>query len=159
TAGRLKARARVTARESIADVSGSSTRGRSAMDHRSHNRRRCTLFAAIAAASWLALGWPAEALAQADPGSFSMSTDIRITVGPDRTAERTETRRIKVLGPGVLENAGKQSFSYHEGREVLDVVEAYTEKPNGEKVFVDPANIITSDAQPGSALIHQRDQK
>src|SRR5262249_11370020 len=87
------------------------------------------------------------------------SETTTITVRPDGTAESLVSIRIKVLGAGVLEAVGKQTRNYIEGMQTLDVVEAYTEKANGEKVTVDPENIVTADAQSGQATIYRRDMK
>ena len=124
----------------------------------------------LAAASSLTLafptpGWaqsqaPASAAqaAQRNATSFLVSEDTVITVRADKTGQVVETRRAKILGSGAIQSEGQQSINYVEGMQTLDI-EAYTEKPDGMKVPVDPATILTRDAASGLAATYERDLK
>jgi tetratricopeptide (TPR) repeat protein len=101
---------------------------------------------------------PAAQAAQRNAASFSVSEDTVITVRADKTAQLVETRRAKILGSGAIQSEGQQSINYVEGMETLDI-EAYTEKPDGTKVPVDPASILTRDAASGLAATYERDLK
>jgi len=110
------------------------------------------------------VGWAQSAPAQdveqpQGTAPWVKSETMTVTVRPDGTAESVTTVRIKILSAGVLETVGKQTRNFTEGMQTLDIVEAYTEKANGEKVTVDPENILTTDAQSGQATIYHRDQK
>ncbi len=101
---------------------------------------------------------PSAQAAQRDAASLLMSEDTVITLRPDRTAQTVETRRIKILGSGAIQSEGQQSIKYIEGMQTLDI-EAYTEKPDGTKIAVDPASILTRDGATGLATVYERDLK
>jgi len=101
----------------------------------------------------------AAASVQPDTPSYSASIDSVITVHADRTAESTSTRRLKVLGEAALQSVGQQSYSYIEGMQDLQILEAYTEKANGQRIDVDPATVITRDEASGLAAVYLRDAK
>src|ERR1700674_2134522 len=102
---------------------------------------------------------PATLAAPPDSPPYSFTLVSTITVRPDRTAETVSTRRIKVLGEGALQIVGQQSLAYIEGMQSLDIVEAYTEKANGQRIQVDPASIITRDEASGLNAVYLRDAK
>lgn len=111
--------------------------------------------------AWAQSPAPAPAAAQpANQNATAATIGINsvITVNADRTAETVETRRIRILGPGAVQAEGQQSLQYIEGMQTLDI-EAYTEKPDGTKVPVDPASILTRDAATGLAAVYMRDAK
>ena len=94
-----------------------------------------------------------------DMAALSATLDYAITLRADRTAETIQTIRVKVLAEAALQTVGQQSASYVEGMQTLDIVEAYTEKPDGRRIAVDPASILTRDAASGLNAIYLRDQK
>src|ERR1043166_8984516 len=49
--------------------------------------------------------------------------------------------------------------TFFESQQKLEVLEAYTEKEDGRRIAVEPANIFTRDAASGAALVLQRDFK
>jgi len=101
---------------------------------------------------------PTAQAAQRDAASLLMSEDTVITLRPDRTAQIIETRRIRILGSGAIQSEGQQSVRYIEGMQTLEI-EAYTEKPDGTRIAVDPASILTRDAATGLAAVYERDLK
>jgi transglutaminase-like putative cysteine protease len=96
--------------------------------------------------------------AAGDTASVELAVDVSITVRADRGAEEINVRRLKVLGEAAVQSAGQYSQTFIEGMESLDIVESYTLKTSGQKIPVEPANIITRDAASGS-LLHLRDLK
>ena len=90
---------------------------------------------------------------------FSTQYDRHLTIRADRTATDTVTTRLKVLVPSAIQGASQQQLQFIEGMQKLDVVEAFTEKFDGKRVAVDPANIITQDAAAGQQATYLRDQK
>jgi len=80
-------------------------------------------------------------------------------VRPDLTATVNSTTRLKILRESAIRALGQQSVPYVESLNPLDVVEAYTEKADGRKLLVDPANILTRDAATGLNAVYQRDAK
>jgi hypothetical protein len=101
---------------------------------------------------------PSAAVPQGDTASAITAFDYTIIVRPDRTAEKIETRRIKVLAAGAVQAVGQQTVTYVEGMQTVDILEAYTEKADGRRIAVEPDRIMTRDAATGS-MFHLRDQK
>jgi Domain of Unknown Function with PDB structure (DUF3857)/Transglutaminase-like superfamily len=103
---------------------------------------------------------PTTAAPQAagDTASMEIAFDIAINVRADRSAEEIMTRRLKVLGEAAVQTAGQFSETYIEGMDAFEVADAYTLKADGQKIPVDPANIITRDGASGT-LFHLRDLK
>ena len=101
---------------------------------------------------------PSATVPQGDTASVAFAFDFTLTVRSDRTAEKIETRRIKVLAAGAVQAVGQQTMTYVEGMQSVDILEAYTEKADGRRIAVEPARIMTRDAATGS-LFHLRDQK
>lgn len=102
---------------------------------------------------------PAAPAARPDSPPYSFTLESTITVRPDRTAETVSTRRIKILGEGALQIVGQQSLAYIEGMQSLDIVDAYTEKANGQRIQVDPTSVITRDEASGLNAVYLRDAK
>jgi Domain of Unknown Function with PDB structure (DUF3857) len=88
-------------------------------------------------------------------GPTSIKLDTTITVRADRTWQTVTTQRVSVLTESALDRAGRQSVSYIESMETLDVVSAYTEKANGRGVPVDPATIVRRDAASGTEVLYR----
>jgi hypothetical protein len=91
--------------------------------------------------------------------SYSATYEGHLTVRSDRTAIDLFTRRLKILTPSAISLVSEQSEMFVQGMETLDVVEAYTERPDGTRIAVDPANIITRDAASGMQSTFTRDLK
>jgi transglutaminase-like putative cysteine protease len=91
--------------------------------------------------------------------AHNMSQDIHMIVRPDLTATVNSTTRFKILRESAIRALGQQTVSYIESLNPLEVVEAYTEKADGRKLFVDPGNILTRDAATGLNAVYQRDAK
>jgi hypothetical protein len=96
---------------------------------------------------------------QATLVSFSLALQGRLTVRSDRTATNVFTRRFKILTPAAINLVSQQSELYVQGMENIDVLEAYTERPDGTRIPVDPANMLTRDAATGLASTFTRDLK
>jgi hypothetical protein len=99
---------------------------------------------------------PAQAQSETTRGSLSTRTVT--TFRADHTVEDVETLRIIILNEGSLGSAGQQRLSYIDGVQKLDIVEAYTEKPDGRRVTVPDSGIITRDAE-ARGNVYTRDQK
>ena len=127
------------------------------MTRRHQQQRFRLLTAALALSALLGLAGPAHA---ADPAtSFTLATDTVLTVRPDFSSEKVIKVRVKLLGEAALTGAGQHSLNFHESQQKLEVLEAYTEKEDGRRIPVEPANIFTRDAASGAALVLQRDFK
>jgi hypothetical protein len=134
--------------------------------------QRRLVLALMAAACSLELLAPTSGLAQAQThaaaapahapnqnlSSATVATEAVININADGLAETVETLRIKILSPGAIQSEGQQSRTYIEGMKTLDI-QAYTEKPDGTRIPVDPANILTQDGASGVALVYTRDTK
>jgi len=112
----------------------------------------------LALTALLGLGRPAHGAAPAAT-SFTIATDTVLTIRPDFSSEKVITVRIKLLGEAAVTGVGQQSLNFHESQQWLEVREAYTEKEDGRRISVEPANIFTRDAASGAALVLQRDFK
>jgi tetratricopeptide (TPR) repeat protein len=121
--------------------------------------RRRLIIAALALSTLLGLGCTAASAAEPIATSFTVAEDTVLTIGPDFSSERLVKTRIKILGDAAVAKVGQQSSAFRERHEKLEVIEAYTEKEDGRKIPVDPANIITRDAASGEAMMLQRDFK
>ena len=91
--------------------------------------------------------------------AHNLSLDIHMIVRPDLTVTVNSTTRLKILRESAIRALGQQTVPYVESLNPLEVVEAYTEKSDGRKLFVDPANILTRDAATGLNAVYQRDAK
>lgn len=89
----------------------------------------------------------------------SIDFERRLTLRPDLTATDVVTRRMKINVPSVVQNASQMQQSFIEGMQTLEVVEAFTEKPDGKRIPVDPATIITRDGASDSQATYLRDLK
>src|SRR4051794_15377105 len=91
--------------------------------------------------------------------SHTRTFDIHIVVKPDLTSMTTTTTRFKILRDTAIHNLGQQNLQYLESLDTLDIIEAYTEKPDGRKSPVDPPRILTRDAATGLDGLYLRDAK
>jgi transglutaminase-like putative cysteine protease len=130
---------------------------------------RCIWLAASAVGGLMLLVGPAHAqLAPTAPTAsdsdrnspaYVLSIDAQMTVRPDLTATSNNTVRYKILRESAIQTVGQQNLSYMESINSLEIVEAYTEKPDGRRMPVDPAHILTRDATSGLNAVYQRDAK
>jgi hypothetical protein len=97
--------------------------------------------------------------AQSVQAPYDIQYEGRVTVRADRTATDVFTKRLKILTPSAVATVSQQQLLFVEGMETLETLEAFTEKSDGTKVPVSPANIITRDAASGLQAIYMRDQK
>ena len=105
---------------------------------------------------------PANPLALSDTGAqppFATEYESHLTVRADRTGTEVSTKRIKIMTPGAVQALSQQQLQFIEGMQTLETVEAYTEKSDGRRVPVDPANIITRDAASGLQATYAPDLK
>jgi len=126
---------------------------------RRHQQQRFRLVtAALALSALFGLVKPAHG-AESSATSFTLATNTVLTIRPDFSSEKVTTVRIKLLGEAAISGVGQQSLNFHESQQKLEVLEAYTEKEDGRRIAVEPANIFTRDAASGAALVLQRDFK
>jgi len=105
---------------------------------------------------WLVLAMASAAYA--DTPAYSTAVDSRMTINTDLTAIQETTVRQTVLkeSASIL---GQQSLSFAESISKIEIVEAFTQKVDGRRVVLDPANIFTRDAATGLNAVYQRDAK
>ena len=90
---------------------------------------------------------------------FTAEYESRLTVREDRTATEIATKRIKILTPGAAQTLSQQPLPFIEGTQTLEILEAFTEKPDGRRILVDPANIITGGAASAQTATFLQDLK
>jgi transglutaminase-like putative cysteine protease len=90
---------------------------------------------------------------------YALQYEGRVTVRTDRTATDVFTERLKILTPSAIATVSQQELTFVEGMQTLETVEAFTEKSDGTKVPVGPANMITRDAASGAQATYMRDRK
>jgi hypothetical protein len=90
---------------------------------------------------------------------YRLQYDTHITVRADRSASSLSTRRFKILSPTAIGPVSQQQIISIEGMQSVDIIEAYTEKADGRRIAVDPANIITRDAASGQQAVFVKDLK
>jgi len=115
-------------------------------------------------ASSLALGLgllaaAASPAAATDTPAYTTAVDTRMTIGADLTATLESTVRQKVLKESAIRVLGQQSLSFAESINSIEIVEAYTQKADGRRLPLDPANILTRDAATGLNAVFERDAK
>jgi transglutaminase-like putative cysteine protease len=91
--------------------------------------------------------------------AHTLSFDVHVIVRPDLTATINSTTRFKILRESAIRALGQQSLTYVESLNPVEIIEAYTEKPDGRRVAIDPTNILTRDAVTGLNAVYQRDAK
>lgn len=101
----------------------------------------------------------APAPAAQDAASFSLGFDVTLRLREDRSGEYLETRRIEVRGVAAPQRVAQQSQQYTEGMQDFEIVAAFTEKPDGKRIHVDPATVITRDPATGLGGVYLRDLK
>jgi transglutaminase-like putative cysteine protease len=89
----------------------------------------------------------------------TLSLDVHMVIRPDLTATINGTARFKILRESAIRALGQQNLPYVESLNPIEVIEAYTEKPDGRKLAIDPAHILTRDAATGLNAVYQRDAK
>src|SRR5947208_10488141 len=102
---------------------------------------------------------PSAADADRNSPSYTRSVDTRVVVRSDLTSVVDSTVRLKVLRESAIRGLGQQTLSYVESLGPLEVIEAYTEKPDGRKVPVEDGSILTRDGATGLNAVYQRDVK
>jgi transglutaminase-like putative cysteine protease len=105
---------------------------------------------------------PPGAQAQTDEATsapYTQQYESHVTVRADHTTSEVVTRRFKVLTQSAIASVGQQKLFFVEGKQNIDITEAYTEKSDGRRVPVEPKNILTQDASPEQGAIYFRDQK
>src|SRR5215470_19206676 len=86
--------------------------------------------------------------------AHTLSLDVHMTIRPDLTATVDGTTRFKILRESAIRALGQQTLTYIESLNPLEIIEAYTEKPDGRKVAINPANILTRDAATGLNAVY-----
>lgn len=105
-------------------------------------------------------GLAAAPVAAQDAGGYAVGVDVTVRVNADHTGEIRETRRIRVGGgTSAPQRLGQQTDSYIEGMQDYALVEAYTLKPDGRRIEVDRASVITRDAAHEANAVYNRDLK
>lgn len=125
--------------------------------HRTRNRL-LVLFGAVTAASLLG---PTAVLAQT-PGARIRQQVARDEIQPDGSDIFTQHIETQVLNPAFASALAQLPLTYNEAVTSLTIVEAYTLKPDGRKIQIDPAGIITqlpSGTSPLNAMFNDMKQK
>lgn len=130
---------------------------------------RCIRLAATAVGGFMLLVGPTTAqIGPAAPSAtdpdrnsppYTKSVDAHMTVRSDLTATTDSTTRFKILRQSAIQSVSEQSLSYVESINPFEIIEAYTEKPDGKKIPVDAAHILTRDAATGLNAVYERDAK
>src|SRR5436309_4148405 len=89
--------------------------------------------------------------------AHTVSFNVHVMLRPDLTATINNTARFKILRESAIRAFGQQNLTYVESLNPLEVIEAYTEKPDGRKLAIDPAHILTRDAATGLTAVYLRD--
>ncbi len=88
------------------------------------------------------------------PTPIMGSDEIEVTIAPDGTAQEVRTRRIKVLTDAGRKAMAKQAVVYRSALQTVAVVEAYTEKRDGLRFYVDRGAILTRDVNANDVDSH-----
>src|SRR5206468_1343872 len=93
-----------------------------------------------------------------DQSAFTIYSHADLTIRPDRTVRKVMDLHITIQKEAAIQAVGQQRMSYIEGMETLTILEAYTQKADGRRIDVDPAQIITTDLYSG-LMFYMRDEK
>ena len=108
----------------------------------------------------LSLAWPAaDAWAQVSRIRLQNAQDEIQADGSDILTQHIE---MLILSKGAASALGQFPITYNEGSTDLSITEAYTLKPNGQKIPLDPATIITqqpANSSPLAAIFTDTKQK
>ncbi len=86
------------------------------------------------------------AQAQDVPARIRLGTED-IVVSADGSFVNTTHIELQVLTAAIASQAMQQRVSYEGTLEDVEIIEAFTVKPNGQKIAVDPSSIFTQQAQ------------
>ena len=109
----------------------------------------------ILATSDVSLAQAPAAQSERPTAPLVLKLDAAITVRSDRTWQTVVTQRASVFTESAIDRAGRQSISYIESMESLEVTAAYTEKPNGRRIPVEPANIVKRDGASPNETVYR----
>jgi hypothetical protein len=96
---------------------------------------------------------------QSPQAPYTRQYEGHVTVRPDRTATEVVTQRIKLLTSNAVAALSQQQLFFVEGMQSLETLEAFTEKTDGTRVPVDPANMISQDAASALPATYRRNLK
>jgi transglutaminase-like putative cysteine protease len=99
---------------------------------------------------------PARAL---DSPAYATSIDARVIVNVDLTATIESTVRQKILRESAIPLLGQRNLFFAESIDSIEIIEAFTEKPDGRRLVIDAAKILTRDAASGLNAVYRRDSK
>lgn len=94
-----------------------------------------------------------------DSPAYTTSIDSRMTLNVDLTATSKSTVRQKILRESAVRLLGQQNLSFAESTSSIEIVEAFTEKPDGRRLMLDGASILTRDSAAGLNAVYLRDAK
>ena len=112
-----------------------------------------------AAGAYLAItSLPIAAHAQNTPARVKAETDV-VEVQPDGTAIETHHRELQVFTAAVATRLAQLPVTYVDSMQDVQIVEAYTLKPDGRKLPVEPNAILTQQAPAATQAAMFTDQK
>lgn len=85
----------------------------------------------------------APALAQQAGPTRVIREHFDVTVAPDGSSTSTIELAVSPQSPAGVQSAGQVHLAYQEGRNDVEVLEAYTLKPDGRRIEVTPDRILT----------------
>ncbi len=91
--------------------------------------------------------------------AYTMSADLHLTVRPDLSSISENRIQYKILRESAIQSVSQRELSYVESFGSLEIIDAYTEKPDGRRIPVDEAHRLTRDAATGLNAVYQRDAK
>jgi transglutaminase-like putative cysteine protease len=97
--------------------------------------------------------------AQTANAPYAQQYESHFTIHADHSATEVFTHRFKILTQSAIQSVSQQKLLFVEGMQTLNTVEAFTEKPDGRRLPIDPKNILTQDASPGLPMTYFRDLK
>jgi transglutaminase-like putative cysteine protease len=116
------------------------------------------LLQAAAGACVVIGSWPIDAHAQNAPARVKAETD-QVDVQPDGTAIETHHRELQVFTAATAAQLAQLRVSYVESMQDVEIIEAYTLKPDGRKLPVEPSAILTQQAPATTQAAIFTDQK
>jgi transglutaminase-like putative cysteine protease len=115
--------------------------------------RRAVLVACLAGVGATAVLATAVLAQGTAPAARIKQIRQQIEVAPDGHAVITTTSQIQILTAAATTQLSQVPVNYDATLQTAEVVEAYTLKANGDKVMVDPGNILTQKPAQASSLV------
>jgi transglutaminase-like putative cysteine protease len=108
---------------------------------------------------FLAFGIFVAPASATDSPAYAKAVESSITIKGDLGATIETTVRQKILKESAIRLLGQTDLHFAESVNPLEILEAFTEKPDGRRLLIEPSKILTRDGATGLNAVYQRDAR